>query len=334
MLQSFFDVTPTELGYLGPDLAVAVLRQMLWAESSNLGIPISEVDVPFAITTSDGGVDAVVNQAPTTVGNGLIFAPRTCYQVKAGDFSVSASTLGKIEELLIVPAAISERIKKKSRVKPAISGKHYKKENVSPRIRECLDAGGTFVVLLFGNDGIDTEESATANAIQKFISEVDSSYCGAKIKVWRQSRICGLLRQFPAVSLQVKNLPGFQLLSHSQWADRAEMRPEFVAAPEQQRSIDDLRAAIRSDSQGAIHVWVLGEPGIGKTRLVLEALRTEDLSVLVLYADKATKIDGSVISAIRNANHARIILVVDECGPELWGKLGDDGLRKAAYRGR
>ncbi|MDR3409935.1 MAG: hypothetical protein P4L87_03155, partial [Formivibrio sp.] len=38
--------------------------------------------------------------------------------------------------------------------------------------------------------------------------------------------------------------------------------------------------------------------------------------VLVLYADKATKIDGSVISAIRNANHARIILVVDECGPD------------------
>ena len=64
MQQGFFDVTPVELGLLGPEPAVAVLREMLWAEVRNLGIPISDADIQFAVTTADGGVDATVKGTP------------------------------------------------------------------------------------------------------------------------------------------------------------------------------------------------------------------------------------------------------------------------------
>jgi hypothetical protein len=40
-----------------------------------------------------------------------------------------------------------------------------------------------------------------------------------------------------------------------------------------------------------------------------------------LYADRGSKIDGSVMSALRAANDARIILVVDECSAELRSDL-------------
>jgi hypothetical protein len=118
-----------------------------------------------------------------------------------------------------------------------------------------------------------------------------------------------------------KNRSGFQLLSHNQWADRIEMQQEFVAASDQRKMVEWLRAAIRDDNQGSIHVRVIGEPGIGKTRLILETLRADYLKSLVLYADKGTKVDGSVMSAIHNAKHARIILVVDECGPDARSEL-------------
>lgn len=72
MLQSFFDVTPFELDQLGSEPAVAVLREMLWAEANNLGVPISQIDVPFAVTTSDGGIDAIVNGTPQGPRNGLM----------------------------------------------------------------------------------------------------------------------------------------------------------------------------------------------------------------------------------------------------------------------
>src|SRR5215469_6939534 len=103
MQQGFFDVTPVELGLLGPEPAVAVLREMLWAEVRNLGIPISDTDIPFAVNDADGGVDAIVKGTPKGPGNGLVFAPMTSYQVKAGDFSLSATRLTQIEKLLMTP---------------------------------------------------------------------------------------------------------------------------------------------------------------------------------------------------------------------------------------
>jgi hypothetical protein len=114
MLRSFFDVTLVELGQLGSEPAVAVLREMLWAEVNNLGIPISDTDIPFAVTTADGGVDAVVKAMPTGAGNGLIFAPRTSYQVKTGDFALNATSFAQIEKLLISPTAIAARVKAKA----------------------------------------------------------------------------------------------------------------------------------------------------------------------------------------------------------------------------
>src|SRR5258708_30243956 len=216
MLQSFFDVTPVELGQLGSGPAVAVLREMLWAEVNNLGIPISDTDIPFAITTSDGGVDAVVNGTTTGLANTLIFSPQACYQVKTGDFPLNATSPAQIEKLLISPAAISARVKAKGE----LSGKAHKPESISPRVRACLDAGGTFVTMLFGNDGVDTEEDATENAIRKFLGEIDPKYKDAMVKVWRQSRICGLLRQFPGVSLQIKNLADLGLISYDQLTTR------------------------------------------------------------------------------------------------------------------
>jgi len=328
MQQGFFDVTPAELAQLGPAPAVDVLREMVWAEVSSIGIPISDTDVPFDVHSADGGIDAIVKAVPTSAGNGLIFAPRTAYQVKTGDFALSATAPAQIEKLLIRPVAIEARIKAKQQP----SGKSYKLEDLSPRIRDCLDNDGTFVTLLFGNDGIDTEEDATVKAIGGFLADIEPRYSNAKIKVWRQRQICGLLRKFPAVSLRLKNLAGIQLISHSQWAERQEVSRPFMAAPQQEKAIKELRAAIRDDSQGSIHVRLTGEPGIGKTRLIFETLRADDLRPLVCYADRATKAaDPQVLGALDAARGARIILVVDECSPEqrtylakIFGSRGPD----------
>ena len=172
------------------------------------------------------------------------------------------------------------------------------------------------MTLLFGSDGIDSEEDATPKAIQAFLADIDPRFGAAKVKVWRQSRICTLLRQFPAVALQIKGISGLAVVNHAQWAERPDMRLEFIAAPEQQGVIDNLRSALRDDSRSSLHIRVLGEPGIGKTRLVLETTRADDLRTLTLYADRGMKVDGALVSALHRAKSARVIFVVDECGPE------------------
>ena len=129
MQQGFFDVTPAELAQLGPAPAVDVLREMVWAEVSNIGIAISDADIPFGVNTADGGIDAIVKAVPKSAGNGLIFAPRTAYQVKAGDFPLSANSTARIEELVMKPTAIDRR--RKAKLPP--SGKLHKAADISPR---------------------------------------------------------------------------------------------------------------------------------------------------------------------------------------------------------
>src|SRR5437764_6010372 len=138
MQRSFFDIVPFELDQLGPEPAVTVLREMLWAEVHNLGLPISDADIPFAVTTADGGIDAVVKGTPSGQGNGLIFAPITSYQVKAGDFTLNATSSAQIESLLMTPAAVRARINTKA----PVTGKSHQLEDISPRVQNCLDAGG------------------------------------------------------------------------------------------------------------------------------------------------------------------------------------------------
>jgi hypothetical protein len=298
MQRSFFDVTPLELGQLGTELAVAVLREMLWAEINYLGIPISDTDVPFAVNDADGGVDAIVKGTPKGAGSGLIFPPTTSYQVKAGDFSVSATRPAQIEELLMTPTAIRQRIGAKA--SPA--GTSHKPDGISPRVRACLDAGGTFVTMLFGNDGVETEEDATENAIRKFLGEMDAKYKDAKVKVWRQSRICGLLRQFPGVSLQIKNRADLGLLTHDQWTARLDMRQAFVAAPDQQKVMESLRAAIRDGSQGAIHDRVYDSRRAAANSTLPPPPRTSGLPPAQPHAEPADgvlahKLDPAVLNA-------------------------------------
>ena len=179
--------------------------------------------------------------------------------------------------------------------------------------------------MLFGNDNIDADaDNATENAIRAFLADIDARYAKASIKVWRQSTICGLLRQFPIIAMRIKELGGFPLLRHDQWASQREMRREFKAGDEQKKAIEDLRAAIRAESDELTHIRVLGVPGVGKTRLVLEVLRADDLQSLTLYADKASTVDSAVATAIRANKHANIILAVDECSPEQRGRLMKD----------
>src|SRR5262245_60292884 len=93
--RTFFDVTPADHGQLAPGEAVSVLREMLWAEAFRIGLPVTDVDVPFAITDPDGGVDADVAAIPDGTTSTLIRPPRTSFQVKTGKFA--AKTDSEIE---------------------------------------------------------------------------------------------------------------------------------------------------------------------------------------------------------------------------------------------
>ena len=104
------------------------------------------------------------------------------------------------------------------------------------------------------------------------------------------------------------------------------MKRPFMLAPNQSAKMVTMQAELRKNDR-SVHIHVAGEPGVGKTRLVLEATKEDDLRPLVIYCDGPDKILTSQLMSIliHDGSSFHAILVVDECDDEtrtkLWNKL-------------
>ena len=109
------------------------------------------------------------------------------------------------------------------------------------------------------------------------------------------------------------------------------MRFPFVSGESQKELIANIQNELRRNDDTA-HVRILGEPGIGKTKLALEVTKAEDLSPLVIYC-LASQFRESVLmnELLRDDNHFSAVLVIDECNPDsrsyIWDKLRYRGPR-------
>ena len=76
---------------------------------------------------------------------------------------------------------------------------------------------------------------------------------------------------------------------------------------------------------------MLGDPGVGKTRLVLEATGSDDLKSSVIYVGNGTTFRTSELlnELLKDDNEFTAIVVVDECDresrAEVWNKLRNRG---------
>lgn len=299
-----FDITCEDLGRLDAFAAVRVFHDLLFAEAACVaGIDASKIDVPMstpAITTPDGGIDAEVADArPGRGSHGIIKRGRTAYQIKSGNVDIRSLSDAK--------AMVSVR------------------GSVGPRVHSCLLGEGTYVVVLFGSDKPDTEDNKSARLVRQAIDELDPSLKGkGSIEVWRQNKLCGFLRSFPSICLAVRRMPPTALHTMGTWQALGDMLKTAAFDLDQRNMIDEIR---RSALNSSTPIRVTGDPGVGKTRLVMEALKSEETAPLVIYAARPSDLPGSFLRALTLPNSPyRCILVVDECPKalfrDIWNQLG------------
>ena len=151
-------------------------------------------------------------------------------------------------------------------------------------------------------------------------------YSTARILVWRQNTLMGFLDHFPAIRLHLIGAPWGGHYSIGEWAGLSDMGKKAHLGASQKQFITKLRGHLRDDKR-AMHVRITGEPGMGKTRLALEACSADDLGGLVIYVDSPMSLEkeGIIHWLTRRNVDARAILVVDECDYEslayYWNKL-------------
>ena len=307
---AIFTVRNEDLSRLNQYTAVEFFQKLLWAEARRLGIEISKINVSRWVNVPDGGVDATVDDVQLTGGQGLIKFGKTSYQIKAG-------------------AAFKPW--QRSVIKKELFGiKMPERQNLGESIRACLDTDdGTYVLVCTGIDLVDSQRRDVLKHTRDFLEQC--GYSHPKVEVWSQNTLIGFLQVFPSLALLVNGRDGLNFQTHQSWALDANMHVPFVSGGTQDELIAEIRNELRQNYD-TIHVRVLGEPGIGKTRLVLEATRAEDLAPLVIYCT-ASQFRGTdlIREILREDSQFSAIVVIDECDPsnssDFWDKLRHRGPR-------
>lgn len=306
-----FEIQPEWLGALNETQGPEILHAMLYAEARMCeGIDSAMIVMPISnkgVKTPDGGIDGIVRGAQPGPGNhGIVKEGDTYYQVKTGN---SADVTTKNKAIKIIA---------KKRGKP-------RKWELGPRVKECLERKGTLIVVLFGTDMPDSAPGV--ENVRSAIASIDSSFQGyEKIEIWSQSTIVGLLASFPSIRLSVARMTNHYaydgLEDMSQWVARQPMSCRIKMTEAQKETANEIQSSL--SEHPVTPVRVLGPRGIGRTRLVLESLRTGDSSESVIYAERP---DNSLYELIRHFQHAdtqeTCILVVDDCPRRIHSELID-----------
>ena len=307
--QTIFTVNNEDLGRLDERTAVDFFQRLLWAEARRIGIEVSKINVSSRINVPDGGVDATVDEPQIATGSGIIKPGKTSYQIKSGQ------SFSPWQESEIRNELFGERTPE------------Y--QNLGESIRACLESRGTYVLVCTGIDLVEPDRTDALNHIKNYLEQC--GYSNPKFDVWSQNTLCGFLKVFPSLALWVTRRDNAQFQTHSSWAEDDDMQAQFVHGQSQDNSIAIIQNELRQDND-TVHLRVLGEPGIGKTKLVLEATRTDDLSPLVIYCSASQFRDSPLMDQLlRDDNQFSAILVIDECDTDsrsyIWNKLRHRGPR-------
>ncbi|MCL5986949.1 MAG: hypothetical protein M1371_10380 [Actinobacteria bacterium] len=309
-LPNIFTVENEDLLRLNPQESVDFFKELLWAEARSEGISLGKIIISSWVNVPDGGIDVHIERNELSSKSGLIFEGYTGYQIKSGS-NFKPWQKSDIKRLLFrntVPL----------------------KEHLGISIRNCLDNNGTYVLVCFGKEINDRQYIKTKNNLNEYFKLC--GYRNVKIEIWGLTQLIGFSKIYPSLSLKLKGFsqPNFQ--SHQSWLMQDDMKSSFKASA----ALDEIIATIRSElrkNKDALHIRICGEPGIGKTRLVLEATLDKDLYPLVIYCNSATKFRDSELmnKILMTDNLFTVILVVDECDPDsrsyIWNPLKSRGRR-------
>lgn len=284
------EVKAETISALNPLEGVRLVRALLWAEAWRLKIPRHNVVISEAITTPDGGIDASVRSDGPH--DSILIPGLAYYQVKTGE-SFKPWQPAKIREELFGDKA------------PGLDA-------LGNEVKRCLEQGAMYCLIALGHDLTSEQAGDAEKCLREYFSQ-----CGfgqARVLCLGVGQIIGALSRHPSLCLDVNGLGMLPFQTTSVWATSADMTPSLALGESQEAFIASLRESL--DAPDIQHIRVIGEPGIGKSRLVLETMQRErDLSANTIFVRQASDFQNSPLftELLRPGRDYSLILVIDEC---------------------
>jgi len=327
-----FEIDEDDLARLAPDDFVKLMKQLIVADLHDAGIPASAVAGTLRVNIPDGGEDIRVEWSGGPERTAFIPKRCTIYQCKAEKLSEAkikaepvlndkSGLKVAVADVIAQHGAYIMATTKQNTVSPktgaAPNSKKIKKTKKKVKRQTKLK---DLIALIRGSI---TNFSPEAKALEidflgphRLVDWVNSHTMVAR---WTKQCLGKAASNFPFQPLQ-------------EWA-----RYEEVQTPMQVwEDLNDHMAAIsKTLAQPGQVVRLQGHSGLGKSRLVFEALRrssgdpSTDLEPLVAYVRHIQQgLLGNVQDLSQNGE--RVVLVVDDCSPDLHRQLADEVKKKGS----
>lgn len=270
--------------------AAKYFRALLYADAGRL--QLEEIRVSIDETnTADGGIDAYARQKAQAGGRGCRFF----YQLKTG------TTFKPWQD-----SHLKKELFGSGKAQPS-------KTLLGSAVKTCMDSAGVYVLVCFAHDFQDEKAKLAGQKLRALFNAC--GYSRAQVEVWGTGELAAMAERYPSLCMDLGNrsLDG-PLMTFDSWASNADMGPPMVWSADLQTVAERIRCLLTGDE--VQHVRIIGEPGLGKTRLALEALRGDErLSSAAVYAAQASDFQESRLfgELLKPDRQYEVALVIDEC---------------------
>ena len=302
-IHSVFAPAPGELGKLDSRQSTDLFLRLLRCEAIANGLGSKNVVLSSKINAPDRGIDAKVENSP--ISGSLLDKGNTYYQIKTGDGFKPWQ-----------PSALKKELFGKSNVTPS-------KKRLGSEVKNCLEQDGTYALVTFGFDLLPTQHTDIVKLLTDLFNKC--GYSNPRVRVYGQGQIVGELDKYPSICLVLIGLDEGGFMSIKGWQNNAQMQGKFEYGSDRETLIKDIRAAVLENA--VQHIRIIGEPGIGKTRLVLETLDDAQIRPSVIYVPTGEDFQKSKLfnELLKPDRTYSVTLVIDDCDnrdrAQIWSAL-------------
>lgn len=144
------------------------------------------------------------------------------------------------------------------------------------------------------------------------------------VEVLGASQVAEYAERYPGTATELARDQILEGLTFEEWRVDAQLENDFEGSADQIQMIDKIRAGILGESK---HIRILGDPGLGKTRIVLEAVKEKGIAPTVLYIPHGTQfVQTKLFRHLLKGNQTKpLVLIIDELPEtemaEIWRQL-------------
>ncbi len=238
--------------------------------------------------TPDGGIDAEVNTLYGQIPEDCIFQPGiTGFQIKSGA-TFKPWILSSIRDELL-----------------------NKKGGLCSEVERLIHRNGHYLIICTGHDLTPKQRNEAKDLILTILTEKGFERYEGKVDVLGASQIAEFTERYPGTASLLMTDPVQEAWTLEEWRHDAHMTNAFEESPKQTEIISHIRAGLQGEAK---HIRILGEAGLGKTRIVLESLKDEAISPYVLYIQHGSQFGQTKLfrQLLKSGHDKPLILVIDE----------------------